>query len=57
MIDLAIMARSSLDADQPHNDQVFKVTALDLTMMAGFKIKPLTKASWLLSTPNHKDTP
>jgi hypothetical protein len=38
MIDLAIMARSSLDADQPHPDQGFDFDPLDLTIVARFKL-------------------
>ena len=40
MIDLAIMARSSLDADQPHVQQGLGYQPLDLTMVARFKIRP-----------------
>ena len=39
MIDLAIMARSSLDADQHHLHRGLGYQALDLTIVARFKIR------------------
>jgi hypothetical protein len=39
MINLAMMARSSLDTDQPHAVQGFDARPLDLTMMARFKLQ------------------
>jgi hypothetical protein len=39
MINLAMMARSSLDADQPHTVQGFDAKRLDLTIMARFKLQ------------------
>jgi hypothetical protein len=39
MINLAMMARSRLDADQPHSIEGFDLTPVDLTIMARFKLK------------------